>query len=138
MQGSTGRAKFKESPSAPQGNASAKERAEDWKEDPVVHEPNVISHVLSVVSSTGWQTRTRRPMNLKYTPNFTITKQLTASPQNGTSRPSKQSHLLNCPCRDIFKHYFTAVSSNRTEEHYLETHVLLHKLASHCTKQEGE
>ena len=91
-----------ESPSAPRSNASAKERAEDWEEDPGVHKSYGIPNVPSVVSSAGWQTRTRRPMNLKHTPNFTNTKQLTASPQNGTSRPSRQSHLLNCPFRDIF------------------------------------
>ena len=107
---------FEESPSAHQG------KAEDWEEDPGVHKPNEILHVPSVVSSTGWQTWTRRPMNLKYTPNFN-TKQLTASPQNGTSRPSRQSHLLNCLSRDIFKHYLTGVSSNSIKEHYLETHV---------------
>ena len=92
--------------------------------------------------------------NLKHTPNFTNTKQLTASlgtrlqehqgkvnfstPRNATSRPSRQSHLLNRPCRDI-KHYLTAVSGNHThEERYLETHVPPYKLASPCTKQQRE
>ena len=127
---------FEESPSAPQSNASAKERAEDWEEDPGVHNTNEILHVPSVVSSVRWQTRTRRPMNLKHTPNFTNNKQLTASlgtrlqsqlqqPKERDFKTIKAKVTFYTVPVETFKHYLIAVNRNSTQEHYpgyLKTH----------------